>query len=104
MRNSVVSLESGERAISEAFRILNNFDIPIGTMGAKHDPSILGDTQYTTAADTKALKYYFRTMNNHRIRVVDLTTMDFTGKELIKRALDPVKAQDYETVTIGRGK
>lgn len=100
MRNSAVPLDNGERAISEAFRILNNFDIPIGTMGGNHDPSVLGDTQYTTAADTKSLCYYYRTMNNHRIRVVDLKTIDFTGNELIRRPLDIEKAQDYEFLEI----
>lgn len=104
MRNSAVALENGERAISEAFRILNNFDIPIGTMGAQHDPTVLGDTQYTTAADTKALRYYYRTMHNHRIRVIDLNTLDFTGKKLFRQQLDPVKAQDYEKITIKPGK
>lgn len=100
MRNSVIPLASGERAIAEAFRILNNFDIPIGTMGADHDPAVLGDTQYTTAADTKSLRYYYRTMNNHRIRVVDLKTIDFTGKTVMKRLLDMEKTQDYEEVII----
>ncbi|MCH2228712.1 MAG: choloylglycine hydrolase family protein [Crocinitomicaceae bacterium] len=100
MRNSAVPLENGERAISEAFRILNNFDIPIGTLGAKHDPSILGDTQYTVAADTKSLKYYYRTMNNHRIRVIDLKTLDFNGEKLLRRYLDINKVQDYQTITI----
>ncbi|MEO1011949.1 MAG: choloylglycine hydrolase family protein [Bacteroidota bacterium] len=100
MRNTVPHLESGERAVAEAFRILNSFDIPIGTMGAEHDPAILGDTQYTTAADTKSLRYYYRTMHNHRIRVVDLTTIDFNGKDLMRRSLDTKKAQDYETVAI----
>ncbi|AUC14064.1 hypothetical protein BTO06_02320 [Tenacibaculum sp. SZ-18] len=104
MRNSVTALENGERAISEAFRILNNFDIPIGTMGTKHDPSILGDTQYTTAADTKSLKYYYRTMNNHRIRVLDLKTIDFERKRLVRRNLDVSKAQDYKTITIDNKK
>ena len=104
MRNSVIELEDGERAISEAFRILNNFDIPIGTMGVDHDPSVLGDTQYTTAADTKSMRYYYRTMNNHRIRVLDLKKIDFTSKELTRRPLDIELAQDYEFIEIETSK
>jgi len=99
LRNTVVEMESGARAVEEAFRILNNFDIPIGTMEGKHDPSILGDTQWTSAADTKALKYYYRTMRNHRIRVVDISNVDFTGTEIKSRLLDPDPNQDYEEIS-----
>lgn len=99
MRNSVPALETGGRAVEEAFRILNNFDIPIGTMGGNHDPAILGDTQWTSAMDTQSLHYYYRTMNNHRIRVVDLNTIDFSGSEIVSRLLDLKRAQDYEKVS-----
>jgi choloylglycine hydrolase len=100
MRNTVPNLENGERAVAEAFRILNNFDIPIGTLGGKHDPAMLGDTQYTTVANTKSLHYYYRTMHNHRIRVVDLKTIDFTGNSISSTPLDEEIIQDYKTVLV----
>ena len=43
MRNTVPVLKNGERAIAEAFRILNNFDIPIGTMGGPHEQSVASE-------------------------------------------------------------
>lgn len=100
MRNSVPPLQDGERAIAEAFRILNNFDIPIGTMGGAHDPAILGDTQWTSAMDTKSLRYYYRTMHNHRIRVVQLSDLKFDKSKITRQSLDAKKAQDYETASV----
>ncbi len=97
-RNTVPELENGDRAVEEAFRILNNFDIPIGTMGAEENPAILGDTQWTTAMDTKSLRYYYRTMHNHRIRVVDLKEIDFSAGELRRHPLDEAQKQDYEVI------
>ncbi|MEP4076259.1 linear amide C-N hydrolase [Haloferula sp.] len=97
-RNTVPELKNGGRAIEESFRILNNFDIPIGSMGAEEDPAVLGDTQWTTAMDTKALHYYYRTMHNHRIRVVDLNSIDFASGKLRTHPLDEAKEQDYERI------
>ncbi len=100
MRNTVPTLKSGKRAVTEAFRILNNFDIPIGTMGGQHQTDLLGDTQWTSAMDTKTRRYYYRTMHNHRIRVVALDGIEFGKKELSKRPLDIKKQQDFEVVNV----
>ncbi|MGI9241900.1 MAG: linear amide C-N hydrolase [Verrucomicrobiales bacterium] len=97
-RNTVPEMKTGDRCIEEAFRILNNFDIPIGTMGGGDDPSVLGDTQWTTAMDTKALRYYYRTMHNHRIRVIDLKKIDFASGKLRIHPLDEQREQDYQVI------
>jgi choloylglycine hydrolase len=101
LRNTVPPLKTGARAVEEVFRILNNFDIPTGSMGVdEEDPSILGDTQWTSVADTQALLYYYRTMNNHRIRVVDLKAIDFSKGEIRSQPLDPELEQDYQKVVV----
>lgn len=100
-RNTVPELATGARAIEEAFRILNNFDIPIGTLGEdSHDPSVLGDTQWTGVMDTQSLRYYYRTMYNHRIRVVDLKAIDFNKPGIRFKSLDEKQKQDYEVIEI----
>ena len=48
--------------------------------------------------DTKALHYYYRTMHNHRIRVVDLKEIDFSAGELRRHPLDEAQKQDYEVI------
>jgi choloylglycine hydrolase len=58
------------------------------------------DSQWTSAADTQSLLYYYRTMNNHRIRVVDLRTIDFSKGRIRSQPLDPKLEQDYQKVIV----
>jgi choloylglycine hydrolase len=70
----------GEDAVLQAFHLLNNFDIPRGVAReVEHQDHENGTvltpadyTLWTSANDLKAIKYYFRTYENSRIRVVDL--------------------------------
>jgi choloylglycine hydrolase len=70
-------------AVFEAFRILDSFNIPVGiTAGADkiaHD--IESATQITTAADLTNRRYYFHTMSNREVRMVDLSKIDFSTIE-----------------------
>lgn len=98
--HSVFTPKDGRAAVLEAFHILNNFDIPKGA--AREDEkdahgNVQADyTLWTSAADMKAKRYYFRTYDNSRIRMVDLAAMnldaakpvviDITGEEVIEQA------------------
>jgi choloylglycine hydrolase len=73
-------------AVFESFRILDNFNIPLGA----HLPSnaiptdIVSATQITTASDLKEKVFYYHTMWNREIRKIDLKQIDFsTIKEQI---------------------
>ncbi len=99
LRNTVRPLADGEDAVREAFRILNNFDIPIGAVDAA-GKDIFGNTQWATAADTKNMRYYYRTANNSRLRVIDVNSVDFTKDEVIIIPADPEKKEDYKEVMI----
>jgi len=100
LRNTVRPLHSGDDAVQEAFRILNSFDIPLGAVDSPAK-DIIGSTQWTTATDTNALLYYYRTQYNHRIRIVDLNKIDFTkGNKIRTQPLDQQRKQDYQTVNI----
>jgi choloylglycine hydrolase len=100
LRNTVRPLENGEAAVAEAFRILNAFDIPLGATGSVPKDDILGETQWTSAMDTKSLRYYYRTMYNHRIRAVDLKAIDLGNGGIRYQPLDPQRKQDYENVVV----
>ena len=39
-------------------------------------------TLWTSASDLKNLRYYFRTFDNSRIRMIDLKKMDLDAKEI----------------------
>lgn len=88
--------------VREAFRILNNFDIPLGAVVPhnEHAPGTLGSTQVTSAADITNSIYYYKTMYNHRIRKIELGSIDWaTLNEDISFPMDEVMEEDFLTVS-----
>jgi choloylglycine hydrolase len=67
-------------AVSEAFRLLDNFNIPVGVTGSRDSIArdIASATQVTTAADLKNRVLYFHTMDNRQVQKLDLKKIDFT--------------------------
>jgi choloylglycine hydrolase len=79
-------LETSVDAVFESFRILDNFNIPLGAQVPKdHLPTdIVSATQVTSSSDLKNKVYYYHTMWNRQIRKIDLGAIDFaTVKEQI---------------------
>ena len=66
-------------AVTQAFHLLNNFDLPIGAEYASGEkiPDMPSATQWTTVSDVTHPAFYYRTMYNSAIRKVDLTKIDF---------------------------
>ena len=62
---------TGADAVLAAFHILNQFDIPRGSVRDK-STAALELTQWTAVSDTKNLRWYFRTFDDQTIRVIDL--------------------------------
>ena len=96
----------GDETVYEVFRIMDNFNLPLGSAeGPDANPELLkgmrSSTIWTTAADTRNLKYYYHTQHNRKVRMVDLKKIDFSrnnGK--IKQVpLDKRKSQEIEDVT-----
>jgi choloylglycine hydrolase len=80
---TAVPADTARDGVLQAFHILNQFDIPKGAARGIDDGKQVSDyTLWTVAADLKNLRYYFRTFENSRIRMVDLKTMDFDAKEI----------------------
>jgi len=72
----------GDETVYEVFRIMDNFNLPRGSAeGPDANPERLkgmrSSTIWTTAADTKNLKYYYHTQHNRKVRMVDLKKIDF---------------------------
>lgn len=93
---------TGEETVMSCFLILNNFDIPIGVERQKgQEPTgIPGATQFTTATDTKGLKFYWRTCWNSTIRCIDLSSVDFAKVKYTVAPLDKVREQPMEMITV----
>ena len=85
-----------------AFHILNNFDIPTGTElpWGKASTDLPSSTQFTVASDTHNHMIYYRTMYNGNIRCIDLKKVDFNNIKYHARALDEIKKQPVEMITI----
>ena len=62
---------TGDEAVLQAFHILNQFDVPLGSVRDASDGA-MESTQWTTVSDLRALRWYFRTYDDATIRMVDL--------------------------------
>jgi len=82
--------ETSAMAVNQAFHILNNFDLPLGSTVDHNAPkeSQCEITFYTAVMDSNTLEYYIKShleLNIHRYR---LTDFDFDSKEKIIHPLD----------------
>lgn len=97
-------LENSVDAVFEAFRILDNFNIPLGSQvpAANLPTDIESATQITSASDLKNRVYYYHTMWNREVRKIDLSKIDFanideqiidddSGKKNVSKELFPKK-------------
>ncbi|WP_170770864.1 linear amide C-N hydrolase [Ruegeria lacuscaerulensis] len=82
--------QGGYDTVREAFRILDNFNIPADAAeGAQDDVQsddlLYSATQITTAADSLNLVYYYHTMYDRTVHMVDMKQIDFgaMGDEMI---------------------
>ena len=74
----------GYDTVREAFRILDNFNIPADAAegaqdNVQSDDLLYSATQVTTASDSKNLIYYYHTMYDRTVHKVDMKRIDFGG-------------------------
>lgn len=102
MATSAPTLNSADETVLYSFKILNAFEIPIGLeLDGKSNPTgLLSATQWTSASDMSNGKLYYKTMNNARIRCVDLKTIDFGKVTYQSLPIDNVKSEPIETLSI----
>ena len=81
---------TAEEAVLSAFHILNQFDIPKGSVKGSVVSSTSDEiTEWTTVSDLQNLRWYFRTFVDQSIRMVDL-------KEAIEAAKGEIKTISME--------
>jgi choloylglycine hydrolase len=84
---SVWQSKTGADAVLEAFHILNNFDIPVGSVrgAVSKDGVVTADyTLWTCARDLEKKNYYFRTYENSQIRMVELMKMNLDANAPVR--------------------
>ncbi len=76
---SVRPLSNATDAVFESFRILDSFNIPLGAVVPREQipKDIESATQITSVSDLGNKRYYYHTMNNRQVRMLDLTKIDF---------------------------
>lgn len=94
---------TGDETVYELFRVLDNFNLPLGSgegSGEDKTKGMRSSTIWTTAYDTRNLVLYYHTAHNRRVRMVDLKKIDFGSRKDIQRMpMDRVAEQDIEDVT-----
>jgi len=97
---------NGGETIYELFRILDNFNVPLGAAEGSDPGSDSSDmrssTVWTSAADTRNLVYYYHTQHNRRVRAIKLREIDFGSLQPGARflPLDRKRQQDIEVVKV----
>lgn len=99
----------GPETIYELFRILDNFNLPVGAAEGSDatpgDDELRSSTLWTTAIDTRNLVLYYHTAHNRRVRAIDLKTINFAAlRDVVFIPLDRERAQDIEMVQVGKKK
>ena len=88
---AAVPNETADEGVLAAFHILNQFDLPKGSVVSSAVGGKLSDiTEWTSVADLKNLRWYFRTFEDQSIRMVDL-------KEALAAAKGEIRSIDMES-------
>lgn len=81
--NSAIPAETAEKAVFQAFHILNQFDIPMGSVRDISNQTVTPEyTLATTVKDPQHLNYYFRTYDDQSMKMLALNSFDLNGKEI----------------------
>lgn len=94
--------DTGFDAVVQAFHILNNFDIPIGSQHLKAEipKGMQSATQFTAVTDQRAMRLYYKTAFNSNIRCVDLNSIDFHKIKYQSHPLDNQQVQPVEMLKL----
>ena len=94
--------DTGFETVVQAFHILNNFDIPIGSQHVRAEipKGLPSATQFTSATDQTEMKFYYRTAWNSNIRCIELMNIDFAKVKFQSHPLDQVQQQPVEIVKV----
>ncbi|WP_430817898.1 linear amide C-N hydrolase [Carboxylicivirga sp. RSCT41] len=99
----------GKETVYELFRILDNFNLPLGPDGAEgaghggNTDMMRSSTIWTTAWNQSDMTLSFHTQHNRRVRFLDMKTIDFgkMGEKIIHMTFDDTKEQDVKVLKLG---
>jgi choloylglycine hydrolase len=89
VKTAAVPGKTADEAVVQAFHVLNQFDIALGTVrgaGPAGQP-MLEQTDWTSASDLANRRYYIHTVDTRRIHMIDLKKAPLDAAEPINVAL-----------------
>lgn len=96
-----VKQDNAEKAAMQIFHILNNFDIPLGSVrSVKNKVTFIERTQWTSVCDLKNKCFYYRTEKDSRIRVLKLMDCNLSAKKIIKLKMGTVEKPEDITAKL----
>lgn len=79
----VLPLSSSDGLVSQAFHVLNQFDIPKGSVREKSGDKVSVDyTMLTSVKDPNQMRYYYKSYDDQSIKFLDLKHFDLNGKTI----------------------
>lgn len=92
--------KTGDETRYELFRILDNFNVPVGANPDSAAKTLRSSTLWTSGYDTKNHKMYYHTQNNRRVRELDIDKIDFANSGKIRHSqMDKEPQEDIENIT-----
>ncbi len=83
------AVATGHDAVLQAFHLLNQFDLPVGSIRSVENSTVEFDrTLWTSAADLQGKRYYFKTFSNQDIRMVDFAKLKLNKKQITWMYID----------------
>ena len=97
-------LPDSQEAIYELFRILDNFNLPLGAAEGSDNTAanlkgMRSSTIWTSAWDLQNKALYFHTQHNRRVRKVDFSKLDFSGNKIKHIPMDRKREQDLQDIS-----
>lgn len=95
--NTAFQGKDADEGVGIAFHILNQFDIPKGSIrGTEAGKSVTDTAQWTAASDLANSRYFYHTYSDRTVRVVDLKKIDpnAPGIKTIKDVQRPSVVED----------
>ncbi|MFI4957313.1 MAG: linear amide C-N hydrolase [Gammaproteobacteria bacterium] len=81
---TAVQADTGRDAVLEVFHLLNQFDIPKGSVRDKNGNAMLVEyTLATSVKDPTAMQYFLRTYEDQTIKVIDLNKFDKKAADIV---------------------
>ncbi len=81
--SAAVTSDTAKDTVFQMFHLLNQFDIPLGSVRSSSNGTTHMDyTMFTTVKDPKNLIYYIKTYENQNVEMVSLNSFDLNGKSL----------------------